>query len=765
MFSIFKTEKKKQLLAGQATLAAGAEGVAWKLRLRGKQDVVAEDKASAFDGAGGISLLIKSGYEDKQFSYLRGQFTIEPDDCDGTIEFSLDLDVQNAPGVIVVVGLYDDAAYKQELKTLSQETQEGDGPQTLKFDVNFREIMARHKPAHGFIQVCLTPAKGASIEVGRLVLTQAKESANYRKLRIRYDFFGDVTKASSRLRVWKFVEILRQEGHDVFLAGATTDVDLYICQKNRPFNTLAAVRKANPRAVIVYDFDDNFLLPTEGALPEFMAFINYVDVVTCGSEYLAQTVRQWHSNVYVLENPLDVDSDALCRTPNGSPALIGWFGSPEGLQELKKVSAGVPVTTLTKGGDIEFDIRTVDRQLTTFDLLLFPVEETQWNLAKNANRMMKAVALGVPVLGNATPEQSRIASLIGLPGESIQPTLEGWDRAIENIRNRFQEIEQETLQAREKLWESHSTRAILTKLFDHIVSTTRLGQGLASHARTSSSDLKDVAVLVVDGSALVHINATFSASAVDWASFHSVTALSTKNLSNEFLQYDMKRVRAGGGEYLSVFGQADAVIESCEAEYILVIPSGATLAHGIVAIISELVRDKAQPLALFARSAYCSPVTIGKLGAYPVQDLLENVAPIGPLLARTDWLKSQKIRWSQTFEFWTWVVAMKALTNSVPMALIDLPFAYDVAERGDRSVARQYASWLTENRPAAARELPDISKQWARLLTDIIADATSTAAADLPVAFADLYARHLVASRRLNTVERELRALKAKKPA
>jgi hypothetical protein len=377
--------------------------------------------------------------------------------------------------------------------------------------------------------------------------------------------------------------------------------------------------------------------------------------------------------------------------------------------------------------------------------------------------MMKALALGVPVLGNATPEQARIAALAGIPSESLVQSLEGWDGAVAAIKDRFAEIERETLKAREKLWESHSTRAILKGLFDHITSTTRLGQGVSARSRTSVPELKDIAVLVVDGSAQVHINATFTHSAVDWAAFHSVTALSTKNLSNEFLQYDMKRVRAGGGEYLSVFTQADATIANCEADHLLIVPSGATLAHGIAGVLADLVRANEQPVALFARNAYCSPNLIGKLGAYPIQDLLENVAPIGPLLVRTDWVREQKIRWSQTFEFWTWVVVMKALTDHVPVALVELPLAYDVAERGDRSVARQYASWLGENQPAVARELPDVQKQWGRLLTDIIASAASKAKEDLPVAFAELYARHLIASRRLTQVERELRSLKTKK--
>ena len=81
-----------------------------------------------------------------------------------------------------------------------------------------------------------------------------------RILSFRFDTFGDVTTASSRLRAWKLGEFLKASGHRVTMnEGAQCDV--YVCQKVRPFASLRALREAG--ALVVYDFDDHLLL--EGA--------------------------------------------------------------------------------------------------------------------------------------------------------------------------------------------------------------------------------------------------------------------------------------------------------------------------------------------------------------------------------------------------------------------------------------------------------------------------------------------------------------------
>src|ERR1044072_4709109 len=105
-----------------------------------------------------------------------------------------------------------------------------------------------------------------------------------RVLSLRFDTFGDLTTASSRLRAWRLAEFLRQAGHRVSM-NQGHQPDVYICQKVRPFGTVRAMREAG--ALVIYDFDDHLLLEgaeSHGIKDEVVAFINSADAVSVGRE-------------------------------------------------------------------------------------------------------------------------------------------------------------------------------------------------------------------------------------------------------------------------------------------------------------------------------------------------------------------------------------------------------------------------------------------------------------------------------------------------
>jgi hypothetical protein len=191
--------------------------------------------------------------------------------------------------------------------------------------------------------------------------------------------------------------------------------DVYVSQKTRQFETLLRFKAAG--ALTLYDLDDHFLLPGpegHGLKDEVIAFINAVDVVTVGSQHLLRAVGRYHPNVFAFENAVDVGTTQLVRAKTADLKRIGWFGNTAGLVQLRHVTIDEPILTITRRGDIEFELETVDYRLVEFDLLLFPVEPNEWNLAKNANRMTKAIALGIPVLASAIPEHVDAANRFGL---------------------------------------------------------------------------------------------------------------------------------------------------------------------------------------------------------------------------------------------------------------------------------------------------------------------------------------------------------------
>lgn len=772
LLSRFSRREPGLLIWERATLPRGRR-LTWTLTPRGEQQVAVEwrGEIAGLDGQPGLEVSTLSRCRGRTFSYLRGLFSLDPGECNGTVSFELDLALLDAPDVLLAVALYEDPELLRKIHSDHVPVRGRSGRAPTMLNVDFRRVPIRGSRVHGFVQVCLPREAGARVWVGqasalaldfheprpglsgrlaglaarlgrRIGLRHWLHPVGARAAhgpRIRFEPLGDRTQASSRLRVWKLVDQLRHDGRDLRVWSDGTDVDILFCQKTRPFDTVREVRLRNPAALVVYDFDDHFLLEERGVLPELLAFVNQADVVTCGSEYLAERVRPWHPNVRVLDNPLDVENPATCRPARGALTKIGWFGAPEGLLELSKVRISAPVTTLTRGGDIEFDQHSVDARLTAFDLVVLPLEPTPWNLAKNANRMMKALALGVPVLASATPEHARVAAATGLPPECLVHSPDDWDAAIERVRAAYGRIEQATLQAREKLWQSHTTRDVLSTLLGHLDETRS-----RPVARSKAPALGQVAVLLVDGSPLGRGRATVEQSRVDWSAFHSAHLLCAQALAAEALGPHGRGFRVISGDFLGAFSGADRAVAECEAEYLLVVPAGTALAFGIAREIERAVQSGAE-LTLFARNRCHSAQRVGVFPEPRLRSLFLDPTPPGPLLVKTAWARQHAPRWEAVYELWPWAATVKAWAQRVPTTTIELPLAFECDDLGTLTPPEQYAAWLEQHRPEVAREQPDAKSQWARMFADIVGDLALDLKDELPGLVGHLYSQHVEA--------------------
>ena len=196
--------------------------------------------------------------------------------------------------------------------------------------------------------------------------------------------------------------------------------------------------------------------------------MNAADVVTVGSEYLGDDARNFHRNVFVLDNPVDIEFGRRWCATKAELKRVGWFGTPAGLIDLRAVKTAEPIETITRGGDIEFDLKSIDRTLTAFDLLLLPVEHNKWNLAKNANRMTKAVALGVPVLATATPAHIATVEALGLDDRFLVREGETWDGKIAGLRQDFSAVQDAVLRARGRAIELFAMQRIGGDWLQHI---------------------------------------------------------------------------------------------------------------------------------------------------------------------------------------------------------------------------------------------------------------------------------------------------------
>lgn len=538
-----------------------------------------------------------------------------------------------------------------------------------------------------------------------------------RVLTFRFDTFGDVTTASSRLRAWTLGEFLTKSGHRVSMnKGAQCDV--YVCQKVRPFASLREAKDAG--ALVVYDFDDHLLLEGaegHGVKDEVVAFMNAADVVTVGSEYLGEAARRYHRNVFVLENPVDIKSAELIRGKTAELKRIGWFGTAAGLVDLRAVSTTEPIETVTRGGDIEFDLKRIDQTLTEFDLLLFPIEFTKWNLAKNANRMTKAVALGVPVLATATPAHIHAADQFGLDDRFLVREGETWDGKIAGLRQDFGAVQDAILRARGKAIELFSMQRIGGNWLQQIERTLDAKAVGARPAASTDQPLENVALVMLAYRAAKQPPSAGQADDVSFGSRHVVAPGTSP------------------GDYLELFDRLWETVSSVEQEWILFKPEGFHPAPGFATEIRRALQDEPPSHVLVVRSQEPG-FPADEWGAY-TKDLRETLCqPRDPgiLLVRKSWLMQQPWRPAQCLSYWTWILLVQALSERTA-GVVSTPVTLRDKAPAITNICAEYAGWA-ELDGGRQVKLPFPDTQWRRLSIDVLSSLAERLPAPVSAAFA-----------------------------
>lgn len=276
------------------------------------------------------------------------------------------------------------------------------------------------------------------------------------RIAVRFDTRGDMWLASSRLRAFLLEDYLNLLGCRTSLNEGRS-FDLYVCQKVMPWPTLLAAKLA--RKITVFDIDDNE--PAESPLRALSIrwFAGLADGVTVGSGFLREMAKRWNARVFRLENPVDVLAPDVGRSDRPWSGRLVWFGNPENRWMLDRLDLDHRVTTITKGGDIEYGLHTIDDNLAAFDLVLLPVFLDEETLAKNANRLVKCVALGLPFLASDTTEHRLALEALQLPDDFLVPRDEWRDR-IASIAREYSRYKRLVEAARPRAYDAYGVERI-----------------------------------------------------------------------------------------------------------------------------------------------------------------------------------------------------------------------------------------------------------------------------------------------------------------
>lgn len=249
------------------------------------------------------------------------------------------------------------------------------------------------------------------------------------KLNIAFVTAGNENAGSTRQRVYKISKELLSRGYHVSINEDLSKADVLIFQKSDyRYLKKKFFKYLFSNKFIIFDVDDLYL-------DKYLKLVKYSDLVIAGSQYLADYYKKYNNNVAVLDDALDVidENIALKKNINSHEPKIGWFGSTTNLPIVEKLKIK-GLKTITLGGDIEWNRKTVDYDIQQFDIICIPQEKTPVGLSKGNCRMLKTLYLGVPALVSDIPPYIELAKLVDYPEEFIVKDNEDWNEKIEKIK-------------------------------------------------------------------------------------------------------------------------------------------------------------------------------------------------------------------------------------------------------------------------------------------------------------------------------------------
>lgn len=258
-------------------------------------------------------------------------------------------------------------------------------------------------------------------------------------------FTGGESISSPRFRVRQHIPHLLQNGVSVTEYGARFGSWPPASKISRPFWLPATVADRIPGVVKSYRYDVTLLqremvstlltlerfthrprvLDVDDAVwlngraeRNFPALVKMCDGVICGNNFIAENVRRWNSETFVL--PTAVDTDRFRPAAEPGKLIIGWSGLAFNLKfllgiepalaavldkhknaVLRVVSSVKPAFRLLDDSRVEYIPWSFENEVKTIQEMsigLMPIDDDDWGRGKCSYKMLLYMSCGLPVV-------------------------------------------------------------------------------------------------------------------------------------------------------------------------------------------------------------------------------------------------------------------------------------------------------------------------------------------------------------------------------
>ncbi|MEA2312982.1 MAG: hypothetical protein QOE28_2950, partial [Solirubrobacteraceae bacterium] len=493
-------------------------------------------------------------------------------------------------------------------------------------------------------------------------------------------------------------ELVRQ-GH-----RATVNADrvaaVEVLQKVRNGSRLAAAEEHN--SVVVYDFDDHYLLEEAGTRNDLLRVFARADAVSAGSPALVEAAAEHHDRVWLFENPLDVARGARPRD-RGAPwaGRLVWFGNRGGLPVLRGLDTPRPVTTVTAGGDVEWRLETVDGVLAGCDLALIPVAPGEWAAAKNANRLLKCAALGLPALVSRTPEHERTAALLGLPDWVLIGAGGSWEAAIARAAEEHGVLRDAFAAAREVALERYGIEAVAARWAEAVERSAATGPAPLAPGRARA----DIDVVVFsDAGSERDVAATVAGLRPAEAAYAGIRVVSALPLDEPLPAGVVVADRHP--DFFDVYAALAGALAAGRAPRVVLVRAGVVPTRSFFAAGPEL-GEAGEPVRLFELPGEPEPPeTLADLLARPYVPALLSVSRAA--LTAAGGLRAEHLALAP------WELVIR-LTGGAAPAVSRTPVAVASGRSLQRHPLEGYVEHVRRFAPDLVAELPNAQLEWERL--------------------------------------------------